>query len=109
MQTGDILDSLSDSFEPSWCEHQACVDHTLKTAVHLAAEKGNLACLQLLLKYVCVLVYFTVQGSIELVEVACSSYGNCQNSSYGNCHTVETLKTVYFSWITGLLYQQLMH
>ena len=49
----DILDSLSDSFETSpLSEGQSCRDHTLKTAVHLAAEKGNLKCLQMLLKYV---------------------------------------------------------
>ena len=50
VQTCDQIDSLSESLETSWCEKNEDKDHTLKTAVHFAAEKGNLGCLQALLE-----------------------------------------------------------
>ena len=44
------MESLSSSLETSWCEADDDKDHSLKTAVHMAAEKGNLRCLQALLE-----------------------------------------------------------
>lgn len=49
------MDSLTDSLEASWSETKDDKDHTLKTAVHFAAEKGNLGCLQTLLEYVTII------------------------------------------------------
>ena len=45
------MDSLNDSLETSYnIEKNDEKDNSLKTAVHFAAEKGNLGCLQLLLE-----------------------------------------------------------
>lgn len=49
MKSCDHVDSLNNSLDTSWCETDKDKDHTLKTAVHMAAERGNLTCLDALL------------------------------------------------------------